>query len=238
MGIDGCKAGWCVVYDSSGDVVVNLCDDISQVVSIEQNPHQVLIDIPIGLPDMLHPRSVEKVARSILKKRASSIFETPCRDAVYADTYQEALSCHQQYSGKGISIQSWYICPKIREVDTFLQKQTTYVNILKESHPELCFYYLQKEPIHLDSKKSKEGLEQRLSILERWNEEVRDIYEDARSSYKKKDVQDDDIIDALCLWLVNGLSQKKRLSRLVRTEKDKLGLDMNMHYTNPYGHEL
>ena len=238
IGVDGCRAGWCVAYDSSEDVVVELCDHISEVVTKTKNLNQILIDIPIGLPDIIHPRSVEKIARSVMKQRASTIFETPCRRAVYADSYQKALSCHQQYSGKGISIQSWYICPKIREVDAFLQEQSTYVNVLKEAHPELCFYFLQKELIHLNSKKTNEGIEQRLAILENWKGEVRDIYQSARSFFRKKDVQDDDIIDALCLWIVNRLSQKKSLSRLVKTEKDKLGLDMNMHYANPHDHEL
>lgn len=238
IGVDGCRAGWCVDYETSGGVVIDLCDQISTVVAEEKNPEQVLIDIPIGLPDIIHPRSVEKVARSVMKKRAATVFETPCREAVYADTYQEALRCHQQYSGKGISIQSWYICPKIREVDTFLQEQSTYVNVLKEAHPELCFYFLQKEPTHLESKKTREGIEQRLAILEIWKEEVRDIYQSARSSFRKKDVQDDDIIDALCLYVVNVLSRKNELLGLVKPASDKLGLDMNMYYVNPYGHDL
>jgi len=237
IGIDGCKSGWCVAYGLD-EVTIEVITDIAELKERLQETPLALIDIPIGLPDEKHPRTVEQQARQLLKGRASSVFQTPCREAVYADSYQEALTHHRAAFGKGISIQSWHICPKIKEVDLFLRDSFTFVNVLKEAHPEVCFYFLQQDPRPLLSKKTAEGQAARINILKTWLPEIEEVFAKARSTYLKKEVQDDDIIDALCLWVVGKVSLKSGLSTLTENEVDRYDLSMNMRYTNPYGHEL
>ena len=132
IGIDGCKYGWCVAHGEIDSVQLILIKQIEEVRDLIKRYTTALIDMPMGLPDSDHPRSVEMQARKMLPHRASSIFQTPCRKAVYARDYKQALQHHRDYAGKGISIQSWHICPKIKEVDIFLRDHPTFVNILKK----------------------------------------------------------------------------------------------------------
>lgn len=46
-------------------------------------------------------------AREILKTRKSSIFPVPCREAVYAETYEKACEVNERLTGKHISKQAW-----------------------------------------------------------------------------------------------------------------------------------
>ena len=234
IGIDACPYGWCVVHGTQSEVRIDLIRDLAESKELLGQYPMTLIDIPIGLPDREHPRSVEERARRILSHRSSSIFQTPSRRAVYAGSYEEALAHHRDYTGKGISIQSWHICPKIKEVDIFLKNNVTFVNILKEAHPEFCFHFLQKESIRIPSKKTREGRMVRLKILENWIPNVRETFAKARSNYKKKDVQDDDILDAFCLWAVGLLSQQYGLSTVIEDQEDAVGIPMNMHFVDPF----
>jgi len=58
--------------------------------------------------------------------RKSSIFPVPCREAVYAETYEKACEVNKLLTGKLISKQAWNIVPKIRDVDRFLVKNKSY----------------------------------------------------------------------------------------------------------------
>lgn len=234
IGIDGCKSGWCVAHGEIDSVQIVLIHQIEEVKDLLVRNATALIDMPIGLPDRDHPRSVEMHARRVATHSSSSIFQTPCRKAVYASDYEEALRYHRDYIGKGISIQSWHICPKIKEVDTFLRGHPTFVNILKEAHPEVCFHFLQESHEKLPSKKIKEGAIVRLEILRTWMPSIEETFAKARSTYKKKDVQDDDILDALCLWLVSWLGKRYGLSTVTDSKNDAFGIPMNMHFVNPH----
>jgi predicted RNase H-like nuclease len=51
------------------------------------------------------------LARTVLKKRASSVFPIPCRKALQASEYKDASNINYQESGKKLSLQSWNISP-------------------------------------------------------------------------------------------------------------------------------
>lgn len=234
IGIDGCKSGWCVVHEVQGKIKVSLISDISELENFRLSNEVVLIDVPIGLPDYNHHRKVEAAARQVIPYRSSSIFGVPCRDAVYAYDYKEANRLNRSELGKGLSIQSWNICPKIKEVDQWLIQSNIDQKKIKESHPELCFHFLQPSQLKLSSKKTKEGRVQRLLILEYWKEGITRTYDFAMNQYLRKQVAADDIIDALCMWLVCCLQQDYKLESLIEDQSDAKGIGMNMHFINPF----
>ena len=51
IGIDGCKAGWVYVAISDNNWDYHICKNISELVSKVDSDAQILIDMPIGLPD-------------------------------------------------------------------------------------------------------------------------------------------------------------------------------------------
>ncbi len=98
-------------------------------------------------------------ARKVLGKRRSSVFPVPCRKAVYESNYQEASRINHKLTGRYLSKQSWLISNKIKEVDKLLIGSMTLRNLIREIHPEICFWGLNgKKSMHYN-KKTPEGFD-------------------------------------------------------------------------------
>jgi predicted RNase H-like nuclease len=118
------------------------------------------IDIPIGLPDA-SVREADRSAQRRLGPRRSSVFVTPVRAAVMADTYLEADQRQRDAVGQGLSRQSYALRAKILEVDAYLGSSQTRV---VEVHPELSFAALDGSPL-ADGKRSWDGMIRRRRLL-------------------------------------------------------------------------
>ena len=119
------------------------------------------IDIPIGLPDT-GGREADRLARTELPPgRKSSVFPTPVRTSVLADTWQEANAANRAATGKGLSHQGFHLCRKIAEVDAWLLAGAGMTVV--EVHPEVSFAAMGADPV--PSKKTAEGRATRLAAL-------------------------------------------------------------------------
>ena len=108
--------------------------------------------------------------------------------------------------GKSLSEQSLAICDKIKEVDKFLQNNEAWKNRLVESHPEYVFMVLNSGTPIFEKKKTKEGLEARLSLLRQHTQNIDRLLDNIkREPTMKKRL--DDIIDAICLAVVGNLGK-------------------------------
>jgi len=139
-GIDGCKKGWIMIKSSNGNYSFGVYTNIFDLAADNEDLDRILIDIPIGLSSKKIKRTVERNLRIELKNRSSTVFNPPCRKAVYEYDYNLARLINIKIEGKSLSIQSLAISNKIRELDILLAAKHK-VEIL-ESHPELCFKYL------------------------------------------------------------------------------------------------
>jgi predicted RNase H-like nuclease len=162
-------------------------------------------------------------------RRSSSIFPVPCRAATRAATYEEANRLNREVLGAGLSRQSWHICPKIREVDEWLQAETTWHGRLREAHPEVCFWALNGgEPMQL-YKKEHEGRIERQRLLTRHWPQSEATYVQALSAFPRKLFQPDDLLDALVLALT--AAKPERLVTLPDEPiQDAAGLPMEIVY--------
>jgi predicted RNase H-like nuclease len=116
----------------------------------------------------------------------------------------------------GMSIQSFYLLPKIRELDCLLNAESQ--ARIYESHPELIWTRLAGVPLD-ESKKTKEGQGLRCQLLP---------FELPSWDYPRKWVATDDVIDALGLWLSASQAQAQwRLPSGVE-ERDQRGLRMEI----------
>ncbi|MEZ8067014.1 DUF429 domain-containing protein [Vibrio sp. FF145] len=201
IGIDGCKAGW-IAWIVSG----NETPEFKVVKTLEElvddlTGSTTLIDMPIGFSDSLTPdRLCDKAARRFLtSKRGSSVFPVPCREAVYQTDYIAACSANVEQLDKKFSKQSWGIVPKIRELDELIESHSSLS--IRESHPEVVFAALKGEPLTF-SKRTQEGKEERLSIIQQLAPQWCDGLSLAVSNTKRKDVAIDDIYDAFILMLI------------------------------------
>ncbi|HSF18800.1 MAG TPA: DUF429 domain-containing protein, partial [Vicinamibacteria bacterium] len=99
----------------------------------------------------------------------------------------------------GISRQCYGILPKIKEVDS-LMTPSLQERVL-EVHPELAFYELNHAEPLAARKKSRDGLELRLGLLERaWECKLKEMVE----AHRRSTVARDDIVDAMAACWTAG----------------------------------
>ena len=234
VGVDGCRAGWLAIgLETEHDWKVNTFPDVSSLWDHHRGASLILIDIPIGLKaDGRAERRCDPEARKLLGPRRSSVFPAPCREAIYASSYQEACDVNQRLTGKRLSVENWNIIPKIREMDCLLSDDASARGRIREIHPELCFWGLASRPMQ-HAKKRSEGLLERTQLLQSIYPQTSDIINHTLSTYRRKDVARDDILDALSA-AVTGLMGKQNLTSIPQEpEFDEWDLRMEMVYC-PY----
>lgn len=236
LGIDGCKAGWCVVSLVDGVYNLELLSNFSEIKKYH-NPDVVLVDMPIGLGSQDMPRDLDDLARKRLpSKRHASIFIPPIREAIEAENYQAAKEINQKITGKKISIQSWNITKKIWEVDQFLLSNPEWQKRIHEAHPELSFNQLNMGKDLIYNKKSahNQGIQERIEILSRFEKKAPSIITAFKNKYPSKQIQNDDIVDAFCLAITAKLGFLHCFQKIVGNyECDANGIEMSLYYYNP-----
>lgn len=231
IGIDGCKGGWVVVSISNSGFEIKIIESISEVLN-HNGCDSVLVDMPIGLPQSTDDVRPDAVVRTMLKGKASSIFSTPCRQAVFADTYSEANEINRQVLGKGLSKQSYAICGKIKEIDEFLCNNPQYKNRLLESHPELCFAKLNLGVPIYENKHTYEGIRKRIELLSQYYDKTKEILAYVNNDKKLKNCLDD-VIDALCLAVTGMIDLENGFKTIPENPMmDKQGILMQMVYAD------
>ncbi|WP_159521278.1 DUF429 domain-containing protein [Sunxiuqinia indica] len=204
LGIDGCKTGWCVAVYDGMNYSIEIHSTLNQFLHEHSEAICCLIDMPIGLPRNGEKRDLETIARKELSPGFSyTIFTPPCYEVLSATNYDEAKRINQQITGKSLSIQSWNLVPKIKELDQFLEQHPVWKPKTMESHPEINFKNLNNGRLlkHRKAAKERVGIQERLAILSKHYQALPSFFIQYRNRFKKSHVKDDDLVDALCLCL-------------------------------------
>tara|TARA_B100001093_G_scaffold518874_1_gene605351 strand:- start:2568 stop:3275 length:708 start_codon:yes stop_codon:yes gene_type:complete len=233
IGIDGFIDSWCVCsIDSKNQLTISTCTDIENIIQFLNAESRIFIDIPIGLSSKSIQRKIDQKLRDKLPKgKKSSVFNAPCRQAVRANNYIQAKEINKKILQKSISIQSWNISNKIKEVDEFLIKNKNKYFSIHESHPEFCFINLNDGMPLKNNKKTKGGIDERISILNKFIKNTEDILEKNYHQFKDEKIKRDDILDAISLalsvkkWSNNG---KRKITQY--PECDEKGLPFEIYY--------
>ena len=207
IGIDGCKSGWFAVWQNQDEVIetaifqsMNNLKDFF----IKSNQLIIGIDIPVVLSEVM-PREADQLARKLLSKKASSIFTAPTPEMLEQPNYEKASLVSKKLIGKSMSLQSWYLFPKIRDVQTVLHHED--IKIF-EIHPEVSFRAMNNENVIIESKKTAEGFKIRKFLLDKHF--LNFNFDAIRNKYQKKDVMDNDILDALVvLWSAKRIANNQ-----------------------------
>ncbi|MFP5023328.1 DUF429 domain-containing protein [Pseudonocardia phyllosphaerae] len=211
-GVDGVPTGWvvCVVsgigsVPASGaaetvemaeaEVRWSVVPDAAAVLEATAGCDAVAVDIPLALPVDGTRREAERLAAARLGPARSSLFPTPPEPVLTADSYESACAAAQRVTGRKISLQAWYIVPKIAEF-----QQVTLPAHVVEAHPELSFRTLAPQ-VRFASKKTARGAGQRVAALSSWLSPAAalgDLPGAARM---------DDVLDALaCAWTASRVA--------------------------------
>lgn len=229
VGIDGCKGRWLAVALSDMGHEVKLFDRIDQVCEYYKHADSILLDMPIGLSEHIQDIRPDSALRKKLKGKSSSVFNTPCRQAVYEGDYINASTLNLGIVGSKLSRQSFAIMPKIREVDVFLQTNPEWKNRLLESHPEYCFANLNRGDPILENKHTAEGTAKRLAVLERYYPDSHAVVQLFNSSYPALVKRTDDLLDAFAQALVGAIGLESGFHSIPETPSlDNQGLIMQI----------
>ncbi len=164
IGLDACKSGWlAVVIDDAGFASAFVEPGVRAAEErgiLEFGASHLVVDIPIGIPDG-GSRRADNEARGFIAPRGSSVFPTPVRAALEAETYAEARAASVAASGKSLSSQAYAIRERILDVDG--HRAEARIPIL-EGHPEVSFRAMAGAGID-HPKKSYEGMALRYELL-------------------------------------------------------------------------
>ena len=157
-GVDGYRKGWITVaVDPSGDVQVSTHPTFAEVLA--SRAQVIAVDMPID-PSGRGARPADAAARAFVRGRASSVFSTPPRAALEAQSFAEANEIARAITGKGISQQAFALARKMLEVQQLAEADERLI----EMHPEVSFCALAGVPL-VHSKHTVEGLALRRELL-------------------------------------------------------------------------
>lgn len=159
LGVDGCPGGWIIAEVSGSATRWHRVREFSEVLRL---PAEAIgVDMPIGLPERGR-RGCDLAAKARLGPAHPRVFLAPPRAVLHAGTHAEASAAHRDLvDGKGLSIQTWHLFGKIREVDRVAEDPR-----LVEVHPELSFAALAGQV--LASKHGSDGRAARVNALRVW----------------------------------------------------------------------
>jgi predicted RNase H-like nuclease len=185
-GVDAYKRGWvAVVLEDGAFNIARVFPTITELLSGLEASSVIGVDIPIGLPTSAR-RAADAEARAFVGPRGSSVFPTPPRAVIEADTYDEARRVAKEQFGIGVSSQSYRgLREKILQVDAVIGSDDRLIEV----HPEVSFRALADHDLQY-SKRTWNGQMERRRLLEEAGIEVPDDLGEAAV------VPVDDVLDA------------------------------------------
>ena len=159
LGVDGARGHWVGALVRGQDVEWLVLPDVRAALAVDADV--VAIDMPIGLPETGR-RACDLEAKRLLGAAHPRVFLAPPRDVLDCADHPAASSRHRELvDGAGLSIQTWHIVARMREVDDAADDPR-----LVEVHPELSFAALARRV--LGRKRTAAGRAERLAELRGW----------------------------------------------------------------------
>ena len=200
IGADVCKGSWLFVRIENGAFAgAQMYEDFAAGVQEARDAAAIGVDIPIGYPaPPATYRAADGLARAMVRPLTSTVFPTPHPGVLRAPDRETANALSVEITGKGLSSQSFYMIPKILEVDPIAMDDLR----IFEIHPEVSFRALADHP--LASKHTWNGHNERRTLLACAGIMIPDELEDARSAAP------DDILDAaVAAWSARRFAARR-----------------------------
>lgn len=237
VGVDGCSAGWFFVeIKPDGTFRCGVVQAFHQLLRGTVDRTRIFVDIPIGLPDGRRERRCDQEARRVLgEPRRRSVFRAPARAVLHANDYDDARRLSLTETRTGLPKQAFGILGKCRELDRLLRDDPAMRTVVREIHPEVCFWAFNGGTPMKHYKKDGAGFRERLDLLKRiWPSASHEI-ERTLSEFKPygKEVARDDAVDAMVAALTATAKAAALRTLPVEPPRDALGLPMEMVYAAP-----
>lgn len=230
-GIDGCRLGWILISFDEGEEKYQIIQSQDDFEAALNEYDRIFIDMPIGLEDEEYTRECDALLRKELgSEYSSSVFTPPIRPALEAPSYVEANMISYEYNEKKLSLQAWNITPKIKLIDQLLRTNSELKETVFESHPELLFQQLNGGMI-FQKKNLKKGVRHRLELIKEEESIADDFFREIKEEWRRSDVGEDDIVDAMALAYFAKKSEKEGIKTIpAEVSYDSEGLPKAIHY--------
>jgi predicted RNase H-like nuclease len=127
---------------------------------------------------------------------------------------------------KKMSSQAWGIVPKIREVDTLLRQNPQMAPKIREVHPEVSFFHMNRHSPLPDGKKTGAGQARRLNLLQ---PHFGSFVNSALEAGKQPGCANDDILDAFAaMWTAERIVRGTASQIAHPPRVDSFGLSMEI----------
>ena len=217
-GVDGyTRHRWILATDTGhGRTTLELVDSFGALL-LREELTLIVIDVPIGLMEAGY-RECDKVARSLVRQRRSTVYPAPIRSMLGALDYEDA--CRRRYAveEKKCSLQLFAILPIVQNVDAQLVPQLQ--SRVREGHPEVSFTFLNAGVPMRHPKKVAEGRNERLSLLEPHFPDIREQIAHLDRPDAKTDVMDAYVL----LWTARRIIKGTATSIPEKPQYDLRGL--------------
>ena len=228
-GVDGCRAGWFfVALLPSYKIRWGVVQTLDELVEMANDSDRIFVDIPIGLPDGPGQRSCDAAARKVLGPRRNSVFSAPVREVFGATSFAEAQNLSRRVADKGISKQAFAISSKIQQIDTLLRRCPRARKLIREVHPEVCFWAFAGGRPMAGHKGDPQGYSERVAVLKTVRASVDQELSAIAASYPRKKVALDDASDAIAAAITAAQAPSVLQTLPVRPPVDRFGLPMEM----------
>jgi len=129
FGVDWAGKRWIVVSVTDCGITVDAQPSLQTVWDQYHEADQILVDIPIGLPDSpeMSPRPCDDQARDVVAgSRYSSVFDVPCRTAVRESDHGDAQQRNkEQLDDDSLGPQKCGFSERVHEADVFMRRADT-----------------------------------------------------------------------------------------------------------------
>jgi predicted RNase H-like nuclease len=230
VGADGCRAGWFWVgLDEHRGWACGIATDAEELWATHRHAERLLVDIPVGLREAgEEERDCDLLARELLGGgRASSVYPAPCRAATREDDPAEASRVNEERTGRGLSVQSRALLPRIRRVDALLAGTPEARGVVREMHPEVAFWGLNGGTTIPTAKREAEGQVERLAVLDAHDPRAPRVVSASLLRFPRNQVGRDDVLDALA-GAVTATRTHGLRTLPPEPETDPTGLPMEM----------
>ncbi len=229
LGVDGCPRGWCAArLDTNTLALTPFHYDTFREILDSHRGTVIAIDVPIGLMEGPGGRDCDREARKYLgRPRASSVFSPPARRTLRLcgkdGRYRQACQINIKVTGKAISQQSFWIGPKILEVDKVMTRALE--RRVYEAHPEVSFTAMNDGCAMPNRKGTREGRAERWRVLRRIFSDLPKTPVLPQELGRNCDLED--YVDALaCAWTALAIKDGDATRLPARPKRDQTGLRM------------
>lgn len=232
VGVDGCKGGWAVCAVDGERVEFGIHPRVASWWLAYPSAAQILVDMPIGLPEPdTYPREADMAAKQFLgTPRRASVFTVPIRACVERGSqgaaYADLCAHSRELTGKAFAKQTYWLLPRIAEVDTFLRGNGLARAKVRESHPEVVFAALNGGIALASKKREPTGQAERTGLLERHLRDIRRHLEQIPRELRRFAAADD-WLDAVALAVAGCYPLRELPEKPLR---DAQGLPMEIVY--------